>query len=279
MVGADQDRTLVKIQGGRFSHGKTLIFSRVNLGVKTGEIFCLLGPNGCGKTTLLDCLLGINTLDAGDIFINGSAVATLSSSRLARQIAYVPQAHTPSFSFSVMDILLMGRTPYTAFYTAPGPEDRDRAEALLASLNLSHLKDRDYTQLSGGEIRLIMILRALVQETPVIIMDEPTAHLDFKNELMVLETISGLIKARGLTLIMATHFPNHAFYFENAGLPVRVGFMNHGHIHIAGPPSRALTPENLEIYYGVKTAVVAYDLPGRAPIRHVIPISTRDNQS
>lgn len=270
---------MLTLTNAGFSHGSTLIFEQVNLTVSRGETFCLLGPNGCGKTTLIDCILGILRLDTGEITLDNQGVTRLSPGQIARQMAYVPQTHTGYFSFSVLDILLMGRTPYTRFYSSPNRSDIEMAEELLESLGLSHLKDRDYTRLSGGEIQLVMILRALIQETPVIVMDEPTAHLDFKNELMVLETITDLIRQRGITLVMATHFPNHAFYFENAGLPITVGFMNQHQVHLAGSPSQALTRENLEFYYGVKTSVIVHPIPGKGRIKQIIPLQTVEKRS
>jgi len=266
--------TLIQIRDAGFSHTGTQVFAGVDLTVSQGEALCLLGPNGCGKTTLLDCLLGINTLDKGSIIIDQTPTSQMSAAQTARHIAYVPQRHSSSFAFTVMDVLLMGRTPYTAFFSSPSARDRKKAEALLEDLGLLHLKDRNYTRLSGGETQLVMILRALVQETPVIVMDEPTAHLDFKNELLVLETIVRMIRDRGLTLIMATHFPNHAFFLENAGLPVQVCFMHQGRIREAGAPSQALTGENISRVFGVKAAVVTEQIQGNDEIKQIIPIKT-----
>jgi iron complex transport system ATP-binding protein len=269
---------LIKIQDACFSFGKALIFKQVNLTVAKGEVFCLLGPNGCGKTTLIDCILGIHTLDSGGIFLDGSSSCRLSPKDTARVIAYVPQKHEGHFSFSVLDLLLMGRTPYTPCYSSPGRSDIERAKNLLETFGLSYLMHRDYTRLSGGEIQLVMIMRALIQDTPVIIMDEPTAHLDFRHELIVLETIVRLVRERHLTLVMATHFPNHAFFFENAGIPVKVGFMNHQMVYPAENPTRALTEENLARFYHIETSVINHHLPGKGRMRHIFPIKTLDRE-
>ncbi len=267
---------LVTMENGRFSFGQTSIFRDVSLAVEKGEVFCLLGPNGCGKTTLIDCILGIHPLDKGDIHLAGTSANRLSPRDKARIMAYVPQKHDRHFSFSVLDVLLMGRSPYTSFYSSPGAGDIEKADGILAAFGLSRLAHRDYTRLSGGETQLVMIMRALIQDTPVIVMDEPTAHLDFRHELIVLETIVRLVRDRGLTLIMATHFPNHAFYFENEGIPVRVAFMHHGRVHTAGSPTLALTEDNLAGYYQIRARVIEQDLDGRSRSRHIIPIRTLD---
>ena len=277
----DRDHTvppILRIEKGSFSHGSRLIFQEVNLEVRPGEALCVLGPNGSGKTTLIDCLLGHLRLSQGEVFLYGEPVSRMSPAWIARNLSYVPQNHARHFSFTVMDILLMGRTPYTKFYQAPDDADREKAAQLLASLDLTDLAHRDYTRLSGGETQLVMILRALVQETPVILMDEPTAHLDFKNELMVLETITRLVRQRGLTLIMATHFPNHAFFLENAGIPVEVAFMDRHGVCLAGCPSQALTQENLERFYGVCTEVTSFQVPGMGTLRQVIPLKTLEKK-
>ena len=267
---------LLTVKDGQFSFGRTLVFKGVTLSVSKGETLCLLGPNGCGKTTLIDCILGIHTLESGEIRLGGSPVKGLGPRQMAQMIAYVPQNHARHFSFSVIDVLLMGRAPYTSFHSSPNESDRKLAEKVLADFGLAHLKHRDYTRLSGGETQLVMIMRALIQDTPVIVMDEPTSHLDFKHELIVLETIVRLIKESGQTLVMATHFPNHAFYLENEGIPVQVAFMNQQRVHLAGCPSRALTEKNLESFYGVKTSVIAHAIPGKGRVKHIIPLHTMD---
>ncbi|CCK79115.1 ABC transporter ATP-binding protein [Desulfobacula toluolica] len=268
--------TILALKNGKFSFGKTQIFTEVNFSVSKGETLCILGPNGCGKTTLIDCILGINTLHKGEIRLGDNLITGLSPRQIAQMIAYVPQKHVRHFSFSVMDILLMGRAPYTSFYSAPDAADIEIAEDTLDSLGLYHLKNRDYTRLSGGETQLVMIMRALIQDTPVIVMDEPTAHLDFKHELIVLETIVRLVKERGLTLVMATHFPNHAFYLENEGIPVQVAFMDRQKVHLAGSPSAALTEDNLESFYKVKTSIMTHTIPGKGLVKQIIPIQTMD---
>ena len=265
---------VLQLEKACFSYGYAVVFEDISFNVEQGHTLCILGPNGCGKTTLVDAILGIHPVTSGRVLLNGSNIRRMAPRDSARFMAYVPQKHTRHFAFSVLDVLLMGRTPYVSFFDAPGPEDRKMAEAMLASFDLQHLKDRDYTRLSGGETQLVMIMRALLQDTPIIVMDEPTAHLDFKHELAVLEVIVRMVKEQGRTLVMATHFPNHAFYLENEAVPVSTAFMHQRRLYLTGSPTQALTPENLERYYGVNSIVVSQDLPDGKAVKQIIPIHT-----
>ncbi|HCY84897.1 MAG TPA: iron ABC transporter ATP-binding protein [Desulfobacteraceae bacterium] len=266
--------TSLTLNNAGFSYGDTSIFKNITLEVHPGSTLCILGPNGSGKTTLMDALLGIHRLTHGSIYINGKDIRHLSPGQIARVLAFVPQNHAKHFSFSVRDVLLMGRSAYTHTFGSPGPKDLRIVDATLAQFNLSHLAHRDYTRLSGGETQLVMIIRALVQDTPIIVMDEPTAHLDFKHEITVLETIVRLIRNQGKTLIMATHFPNHAFFLENQGLDIEVGFLHREQLHMEGSPSDALTWENLRRYYGVDTCIMEYNTQKTGKIKQIFPIST-----
>lgn len=262
------------IENASFAYRKTPVFSNVNLSVPKGGTLCLLGPNGCGKTTLVGAMMGFHALSSGRIMLNGRNIADQSAGTIAKQVSYVPQKHTRHFSFSVMDILLMGRCAYTSFFDAPTEADRQLVSDLLRKFGLYHLKDRDYTLLSGGETQMMMILRALVQDTDIIIMDEPTAHLDFKHELVVLETIVRLIRQQGKTLVMATHFPNHAFYLENQGINITVAFMYGGKVEPTGVPSAALAPHHLKQVYSVETEILSKRIPGKGTYKQIIPIQT-----
>ncbi len=266
--------TLLKLKNAGFCYGDTPIFKNITLSIHPGSTLCILGPNGSGKTTLIDALLGIHRLTHGSIQLNGKDIRHLSAGQIARVLAYVPQNHSKHFSFSVKDVLLMGRSAYTNTFGSPGPEDLCIVDTTLARFNLSHLAQRDYTRLSGGETQLVMIMRALVQDTPIIVMDEPTAHLDFKHEITVLETIVRLIKNRGRTLIMASHFPNHAFFLENQGLDIEVAFLHHEQLHMAGSPSDALTRENLNRFYGVDTCIMEHNTQKYGKMKQIFPIST-----
>lgn len=268
----------LKVENLSFSYDKTRIFSELDFEVKLGETLCLLGPNGSGKTTLLDCILGTNKPEKGKVLLNGQDTHQLSPKLRAQKIAYVPQKHNCNFSFSVEDVLLTGRAPYIAFNSSPTKEDRALVRDLLASVDMLPLANRDYTSLSGGEMQLVMILRALVQDTQLIILDEPTAHLDFHNELWVLETIVNLAREKEISIVMATHFPNHAFYLENAKLPVKILFMGSQKQALTGLPKDILSAENIKKYYNIESIIQQIDLPNKNSMDYIIPLQTVKNR-
>lgn len=250
------------------------VFSGIGFQVSRGEIFCLLGPNGCGKTTLLDCILGIYRLDQGNILVGGEDSRSFRSGGMARHVAYVPQRHENSFPYTVIDMVKMGRAVYTGRFSSPSDVDKERAKEALAAVGLMGMRHRPFTQLSGGEAQLVMIARALAQDTPLIIMDEPTAHLDFKHEMLVMETIVKLVRETGLSVLMATHFPNHTFYFENQGIPIRVALM-HDHTFLeVGKPTEVLTEANIGRIYRVKSRLTEFELESGGFLRQLIPLST-----
>ncbi len=266
--------SLIELKGASFGYNDQDIFKDIHFKIDKGEIFCIIGPNGCGKTTLLDSILGILKLRQGDVLLDGCSIQRMRPYEIARQIAYIPQIHTKTFPYTVLDVVLMGRASYTGIFSSPSEEDVDIAEEALDLVGLIRLKDRPYTQLSGGEGQLVMVARALAQKTPVMIMDEPTSHLDFKHELTVLETIVQLINDTRLSIIMATHFPNHAFYFENNHIKTSVALMDNKTFSMIGRPSEIISEENLMLLYNINTKVVSCNIGNGTVLKQIIPIST-----
>lgn len=230
-----------------------------------GEVLCILGPNGSGKTTLLKCLSGIFRLNDGSIQLNGKEISQLDRSAIARAVGYVPQLHQPVFPFSVLDAVLVGRAPHLGLLQSPGKEDVDIAEAAIEALGISHLRDKPYTQLSGGERQLVVFARVLAQQPALLLLDEPTSHLDFGNQIRVLDLVDRLASS-GLPIVMTSHFPDHAF------LGSKVAIMRNGKFLDLGPPGEVITEAHLEEAYGVKVKVV--DVEGTVGRRVCLPLKS-----
>ncbi len=264
---------MIKIKNASFAYGKEQVFNNIDLNIKKGEVFCLFGPNGCGKSTLIQCMMGILKLTKGTVMLEGKNVNQLRPFEIARKLAYIPQSHEKSFPFKVIDVVLMGRASYTGFFSLPGAEDRTIALEALEQVGMHRFKDKPYTQLSGGETQLVLVARALAQKTPVLLMDEPTSHLDFHNELRFLETIIKLVKTAGLTVVMATHFPNHAFYFENNQVRTRIALMNNQKINVQGSPQEVLTELHMSNTFNINSKVISYQWE-KGHSRYIVPLKT-----
>jgi len=232
-----------------FGYGATPVGRNVDIEMRAGEVLCLLGPNGSGKTTLFKTLLGLLPAQAGEVLVNGTPLAQLSRQDIARRIAYVPQAQTAQFPFRVIEMVAMGRTAHLGLFAAPTSADRQRALEALSLLGIAELAEREYTRISGGQRQLALVARALVQDAPAIVMDEPTANLDFGNQAIVLSEVKRLA-ARGLAVLLSTHDPDHAFSIAN-----RVVLLDHGRLVDRGAPQAVLTPHRLKSVYGIDVVV------------------------
>lgn len=266
--------SLIEVRGASFAYDRHEVFRNIDLELEKGQILCLLGPNGCGKTTLLDCIMGTLKPQQGSLLVNGRPVQGVSAKEMARQIAYVPQSHERTFPYRVKDIVLMGRASYTSLFSSPSKEDESIADWALEQVGLARFRDRPYTHLSGGEGQLVMIARALAQKTPIIIMDEPTAFLDFRHELIILETMVKLVRETSISILMATHFPNHAFYFENYNINTVVAMMHKAKLAAVGPPTEVLSEENMRRVYGIDARLLACGMDDNRTLRHVVPLNT-----
>ena len=231
--------------------------------LSTGEVLALLGPNGGGKTTLLKTLLGLLKPKAGEIRLGGKSLAAYSIRERARVIAYVPQVHIGTFAFSVETVVLMGRTAHGSLFSRPSAHDRSVVQALLERFGIAQLGNRPYTMISGGERQLVLLARALAQEPQFIVLDEPTASLDFGNQGKVMSEIRALAKS-GHGVLFTTHDPNHALRAADRAYLLRDGS------RIAdGPVTTVLDQVQLEALYNTtierltdpKTGAVAF-LPG-----------------
>lgn len=230
-------------------YGSRVVIEGVNLTVEPGTILCLLGPNGVGKTTLFKTMLGLLPAMSGHVRVGGQSLAELSRPEIARLVGYVPQSQQTPFAFKALDVVLMGRTARIGAFGAPGRQDREAAMAALDTLGATKLAKRSFTTLSGGERQMVMIARALAQEPTFVMLDEPTAALDFGNQVRVLDQIVRLSES-GIGVVMTTHAPDHAFLCEaDAALITGPSTIQRG------PVGQVLTEENLSAAYGVPVRV------------------------
>ena len=241
----------VEVRNLSFSYGFDFELKGIKLKVNRGEVVTLLGPNGSGKTTLLKCICALLKPKTGVVFIDGRNVSKWTEKERAKTIGYVPQVHNPSFSYTALDFVLLGRTPYIDYFSQPSKQDCRKAEEALRLVGLYHLKDRDYTEVSGGERRLLLIARALAQEPQLLVLDEPTVHLDLRNELNVLKIIVSIVKERKICAIMSQHDPNLALRFSDL-----IVLLNNGQIVAVGKPKEVINEVNIARVYGVKAKII-----------------------
>lgn len=251
---------LLQVTRAGFAYRSRQVLSEVSLAFKRGEVVSFLGPNGSGKTTLLKIMLGILQPQTGTVFFEGRPLKTIPRRDFARQVAYVPQVHREAFAYTVEEVVLMGRMPHHSFFSAYSRKDRDIAAAALERLDIFHLRERPYTEISGGERQLALIARALAQGAGVFIMDEPVNGLDYGNQMRLLSGIKGLA-TEGLTFIMTTHFPDHALMTAD-----RVILLKAGAVIADGPPTQTITREAIFELYRIEVNVVSMNGSGRVCI-------------
>ncbi|MBN1380342.1 MAG: ABC transporter ATP-binding protein [Deltaproteobacteria bacterium] len=230
------------------------ILRGVSFGVKTGQMTALLGPNGSGKTTLFKCVAGLWLHQAGDISFDGQDISSLSPEKRAWVLAVVPQEHEPPFPYSVFDAVLMGRASHVPLFNSPGRRDREVVQQALEAVGIGHLHQRPYTKISGGERQLVLVARALAQEAPLLLLDEPTSHLDFRNQIVILRKVRDTMRKQGLTVLMTLHDPNLAMQFAD-----EVVMLHEGREIAAGAPAEVLTAENLRRMYGIDVNLINYN--------------------
>jgi len=242
------------VEGLSFSYdGKSKVFENVGFSVEKGQVLCILGPNGSGKSTLLRCVNSLLNVDGGSVTVNEKSISAIIRKELSKQIGFLPQIHVSTFPFSVREVAVMGRSPHLGLAESPSDKDYRIADENLKLLGISHLSDKPYTHISGGERQLALIAMVLTQQPYILLLDEPTSHLDFGNQVRMLELVKRLSE-NGLTVVLTTHFPDHAFHLSS-----KVAIMHEKTIMVAGGCDDVITEANLKKIYGIDVKIAYLD--------------------
>ena len=252
------------VSGVKFRYREKPVLDGVDLDIQQGEVFGILGPNGCGKTTLLKILNRNLTPHEGAVMIDGTSLSDISKKEIARNIAVVPQGNEIKFSFTVEDIVSMGRMPYKRQFEGLNSDDDRIVEEALASTGLTEMKDKPINEMSGGERQRVIIAKALVQSPRILLMDEPTNHLDVNMQFEVLDLVRNLSRERGLTVIIVSHdLPMAARYCD------RVAMIKDHRVFAMGDVESVLTEENIREVFNVEGTLATDDRTGlRTVILH-----------
>ncbi len=252
--------------GGFFYQKNTPIFNDINFSVDSGEILAILGPNGAGKTTLLRCITGMLKWKSGNSFLDGEPIHNMSAQKLWSHMAYVPQAKGASSAYTAFEAVLLGRSSRLNAFSTPKQADLEKAKEVMEQLGISHLMDKKCSAISGGELQMVLIARALASEPQVLILDEPESNLDFKNQLIVLDTITHLAQ-QGMACIFNTHYPAHALQRSHKSL-----ILSRGGQYVFGNTAAVVTEQNIQKAFGVEAIIGEVETPGNI-LQNVIPLT------
>ncbi|HSL28271.1 MAG TPA: ABC transporter ATP-binding protein [Anaerolineales bacterium] len=263
---------MLKIQNLSVNYSSRRILHEVSLEVQSGEVLALIGPNGAGKSTLIRAVSGVIPIAGGHVRTNGDDFASLSSLQRARYVATVPQAVAMPPAYTVWETVLFGRTPYLGFLGQPSPKDEEIARQSLGRVSALPFAERRVGELSGGEQQRVLLARALCQATPILLLDEPTAHLDLQYQVGLLQLVHELAHKDKLAVLVALHDLNLAAHYAD-----RVALMVAGRIKAIGTPKEVLKADLIEEAYCLPVQVTKHpflDIPLVLPAAESKPGST-----
>jgi iron complex transport system ATP-binding protein len=242
--------SLLSINGLGFGYRRKPVLHDISFSVERGAVCGLLGPNASGKTTLLKCINGVLNPKEGEVRVHGNAVSGMTRRDVARLMAVVPQQMSLAFSFTALQMVVMGRAARLGALKLPSAHDRDDARAAMKELGVENLADRPFAELSGGERQLVLLARALFQDTPILLLDEPTSHLDFRNQYLILDVVREMTRAKGLATLVTLHDPNLA-----ARYCTHLVVLKEGRLHREGPRESVFEQKTLEEVYGMEVVI------------------------
>ncbi|MEY8355784.1 ABC transporter ATP-binding protein [Lachnospiraceae bacterium 54-53] len=258
---------IFQVRDGSFSYGSRRILDSISFSLEPGQVMSVLGSNGVGKTTLLKCMMGILKWEKGTTLLDEVPISRLSQKDLWKKIAYVPQAKGMAYGYSALDMVVLGRSAHIGTFAQPGKEDMAMAEKAMEDVGIPHLKNKACTQMSGGELQMVLIARALTGAPMMLVLDEPESNLDFKNQLIILNTIKRLSEEKHISAIVNTHYPAHAMQISDKAL-----MLNRDGTNFYGPSEQVINEENMRKSFGVNVCINELEVENNR-YRSVIPLS------
>ena len=259
---------ILEIEKGCFGYPRQAeILRDVSLKLEEGKILSILGPNGIGKTTLLKCMVGLLDWKSGKSLLYGKDIRTLSPRQIWSVISYIPQSHTFAFSFTGLEMVMMGRSSHLGTFGQPGEKELTMAQEMMERVGITRLANKDCNRMSGGELQMVLIARALINEPKLIILDEPETGLDFHNQILVLNMIERLAHEEGISAVMNTHYPTNALSISDHAF-----MLNKTGAFIYGPTQDVLVEENISKSFDVNVVVNEFTY-GEKVMKSIVPVS------
>lgn len=257
---------IFEVQDGCFGYKAREVLHDIHFTLEDGQVMSILGSNGVGKTTLLKCMMGLLKWQKGVSRIDGVEIGQIKNKEFWQKIAYVPQAKGAVFGYTALDMVTLGRSAHLGTFTQPKAEDRAAAEQAMRDIGIEYLKDKLCTEMSGGELQMVLIARALTISPSMLVLDEPESNLDFKNQLIILETIRNLAKRRGISAVVNTHYPEHALKISDKAL-----LLNRDGSNLFGDAQEVINVENMRKSFAVQVYIDSFAYEGME-YKSVIPL-------
>ena len=259
---------ILKVENGCFGYPKQdEILTDINIQLDEGHILSVLGPNGIGKTTLLKCMIGLMPWSRGCSLLMGNDIRNMSSEQIWNTISYIPQSHGFSFSYTGLEMVMLGRSSHLGLFQQPGKKEIELAEQMMERVGITRLADKDCNRMSGGELQMVLIAKALINEPKLIILDEPETGLDFHNQILVLNMVEKLAHEENISAIMNTHYPTNAMSIADEAF-----MMNHSGERFYGKTGDILNEQNISRSFDVNVVVDEIIYQNKT-IRSIIPVS------
>lgn len=258
---------IFEVKDGAYGYGKENFFENLNFTIGNGETLAILGPNGIGKTTLLKCMMGLKPWNYGESRIDGTPLQKLSQKEIWTNIGYVAQAKNVNFTYTAKEMVLLGRSAHLGVFSQPKKEDIEIAEQAMEMVGITHLANKNCHQMSGGQLQMVLIARSLASNPKMLVMDEPESNLDFKNQLIILDTIEKLANDHQISCIINTHYPAHALGVANKSL-----ILSKNKEWFWGESKEVINEVNMKKAFDVKVAIESIHVDNEK-YTYVVPIS------